>query len=567
MTRRKKKAAPRPGASGELRVIPLGGLGEIGKNMTLIEYQHGETFDSIIIDTGIMFPEGDMLGIDYIIPDYRYLMDHLETVRAVFITHGHEDHTGAIAHVMEHLNVPIYGTPLTIGLLDVKLKTARLTHALPLLTTVQAGDILNAGVFKVELFHVCHSIPDSVGLGIDTPLGLLVHSGDFKFDHTPVDAWPPDYAKLAEFSRRGVLLLMSDSTNADKAGWTPSETVIDAALDRVFQRASGRIIISTFASLVSRVQQVANASQRHNRKIAFVGFSMVENMKMARELGYLEIPEELIVDVGHTNQMPKGKVVIVTTGTQGEPSSGLGRLATGSHRALEVEEDDTVIVSAHPIPGNQEMVYRTINKLIQRGAEVIYDPIEQVHVSGHAAREELKLLINLIRPKYFLPVHGELRHLHLHAQMAVTLGVPPDNVAVVENGTIIHLTEEGMSIGERVPGGYVFVDGSVVGDVGPAVMRDREILGQNGFVIVNLTLNRDTRDIVGEPEIISRGFVYLKESGTLIDATQDAINGAINTNGRNSLRDIRAEVQRRLEKLFYVETKRRPMVFTFIHEV
>jgi len=553
--------------AGLIHVLPLGGLGEIGKNMTYIEYEKDGKLASIIIDAGIMFPENDMLGIDYIIPDYGFIIDRMHTVQAVIITHGHEDHTGAIAHVVEHIDAPIYSTPLTCGLLEVKLKDAKLQHKLPLLHTVQAGDTIKAGPFSVELFHVCHSIPDSVGLGIQTPVGLLVHTGDFKIDHTPVDGWPPDFAKLADFAERGVLLLMSDSTNADVDGWTPSESVIDAAFDEVFRAAPGRIIVATFASLISRIQQVANAAERNGRKLAVTGRSMEENVQMALEMGYLSLPDNLLVDINRALSMPNNQVVIMTTGTQGEPSAGLGRLAYDRHRILEVEPHDTVIMSSHPIPGNEEMVHRTMNKLIQRGAEVLYDPIMPVHVSGHAAREELKFMINLVKPRFFLPVHGELRHMHQHRKLAIELGIPAENIAVVENGTVITLTEDNLTVGPRVPGGYVYVDGSVVGDIGPAVLRDREILGQNGFLIVNLTLNRETRAIIGQPDIISRGFVYLREAQELLDAAQVEIEEVIADRRYNSARDISTNVQRRLEKFFYNRTKRRPMVFAFITEV
>ena len=551
---------------GVLRVVPLGGLGEIGKNMTIFEYETADSHNSIIVDVGIMFPENDMLGIDYIIPDYQYIMDRLDTIRGVIITHGHEDHTGAIAHFMADVSAPVYATLLTRGLLEVKLRGARLLDQTTMIT-VQAGDTIRMGPFDVEFFHVCHSIPDSVGLGINTPIGLVVHSGDFKFDHTPVDGWPPDFAKLAEFSQRGVLALFSDSTNATVPGWTPSESVIDDAFEKVFREAPGRIIIATFASLISRIQQVANVTQRHGRKIAFTGFSMVENVKMARELGYLDIPEKMIVDINEAIRMPHKEVAIMTTGTQGEPMAGLGRLATGRHRVLEVEPDDTIVMSSHPIPGNEEMVHRTINRLIQRGAEVIYDPIAPVHVSGHAAQEELKLLINLVRPHFFVPVHGELRHLHQHARLARDLGIPAENISIVENGTVLTFTAKSMEVGERVPGGYVYVDGSGVGDVGPAVMRDRETLGRDGFVIANLTLDRETRQIIGQPEIISRGFVYLRESSDLIEDARGAISDELSHNGHGSIRNLRSDVEERLGKFFYNETKRRPMVFAFVTEV
>ncbi len=550
---------------GELRAIPLGGLGEIGKNMMLLEYETEESFDSLIIDTGIMFPENDMLGIDYIIPDFSYMMDHVDTVRGVIITHGHEDHTGAIGHVMEHVRAPVYATPLTRGLLEVKLKAAGLQDRVTLMT-VRAGDHIQIGPFLVEFYHVCHSIPDSVGLGITTPVGLIVHTGDYKFDHTPVDGWPPDFAKLAEFAGRGVLALFADSTNADVPGWTPSESVIDAALDQVFRRAERRIIVATFASLISRVQQVANAAQRYGRRLALAGTSMVENVKMARKLGYLNVPEDVLIDLGRIESLPRDQVVVMATGAQGEPSAVLGRLAAGEHRQLEIERGDTVIMSSHPIPGNEELVHRTINKLIQRGADVIYDPIAPVHVSGHAAQEEMKLMLNLVRPRFFVPIHGELRHLYLHGKLAAELGIPEENVAVVENGTVLTFTPDTMVVGERVPGGYVYVDGSGVGDVGPAVLRDREILGRDGFVIVNLTVDRHTHDLIGEPEIISRGFVYLREATQLLEGAQDAIRMVTANNGASSCRQLQEQIERSLDRFFYNETKRRPMIFAIVNE-
>jgi ribonuclease J len=543
--------------ANKLRILPLGGLGEIGKNMMLFEYGN----NSLVIDTGLMFPENDMLGIDYIIPDFNYLLSKKETVRGVIITHGHEDHTGAIKHVMAELDAPIYATPLTRGLLEVKLRDAKMYDRVRL-NTIQAGDRVNIGPFSVEFFHVCHSIPDGVGMGITTPAGLVVHSGDFKFDHTPVDGWPTDYAKLAEFSGRGVLALLSDSTNADKAGWTPSEAVIDPAFDEVFRAAPGRILIATFASLISRIQQVVNAAVRHGRKVALVGTSMVENAKMAQKLGYLEVPDGLIVPAEDALKMAPKKVVIMTTGTQGEPSSILGRLSTGRNRQFDLQANDTVVLSSHPIPGNEEMVHRTINKLIQRGARVIYDPIAPVHVSGHASAEEMKLLIHLVKPKNFVPIHGELRHLTQHAAIARELGIPDDNIAVVENGTMLEFEDGRLTVGERIPGGYVYVDGTGVGDIGPSVMREREALAEGGLVIVNLRVNKSGQ-IVGKPEIISRGFVYIRESESLFEAAQSEIAGAAaKANG-----NLGEKVQQRLADFFYAETKRRPVIFTLVNEV
>ncbi len=542
--------------ANKLRIIPLGGLGEIGKNMMLFEY--GD--HSLLVDTGLMFPENDMLGIDYIIPDFRYVLERKDTLRGIIVTHGHEDHTGAIKHVMAELDAPIYATPLTRGLLEVKLKDAKL-HDRVSLNTINAGDRTHIGPFEVEFFHVCHSIPDGVGLGITTPAGLVVHSSDFKFDHTPVDGWPTDYAKLAEFSGRGVLALLSDSTNADKAGWTPSEAVIDPAFDAVFREAPGRILIATFASLISRIQQVANAAFRHERKMTLVGTSMVENARMAQKLGYLEVPEGLIVPADEAMKMSPKKVVIMTTGTQGEPSSILGRLSNARNRQFDLLPNDTVVLSSHPIPGNEEMVHRTINKLFQRGAHVIYDPIAPVHVSGHASAEEMKLLIHLVRPQHFIPIHGELRHLHQHAALAREVGLPAEKVAVVENGTALEFENGAMTVGERVPGGYVFVDGSGVGDIGPSVMRERETLAEGGFVLVNLRVKAG--QLVGKPEIISRGFVFMRDAEEMFEAAQTEIaNAAAKANG-----NVREKVQDRLADFFYSQTKRRPMVFAVVNDL
>jgi ribonuclease J len=542
--------------SQKLRLIPVGGLGEIGKNMLYVEYGN----NALIVDAGLMFPENDMLGIDYIIPDFRSLLDKKHRVRGIVITHGHEDHIGAIKHVMGEFDAPVYATPLTRGLLEVKLRDAKLYDRVTL-NVMNAGDRLNIGPFAVEPFHVCHSIPDCVGLGITTPAGLIVHTGDFKFDHTPVDGWPTDYAKLAEFAGRGVLALLSDSTNADNAGWTPSEAVIDPAFDAVFREAPGRILIGTFASLISRIQQVANAAFRHGRKMALVGTSMVENSKIAQKLGYLEVPDGLIVPTDEALKLPPKKVVIMTTGTQGEPSSILSRLSDGRNRQFDLQPGDTVIFSSHPIPGNEEWVHRTINKLLQRGARVIYDPIASVHVSGHASAEEMKLMMHLVKPRFFVPVHGELRHLHQHAALAREVGLAAENVAVVENGAVIEFQNDEMTLGDRIPGGYVFVDGTGVGDIGPAVMRERETLAESGVVIVNLRVGGGGQ-LLGKPEIISKGFVFVKDETEMFEAAQTQIaKAAANANG--ALKD---RVEATLAEFFYSETKRRPMIFALVNQ-
>jgi len=539
----------------KLRIVPLGGLGEVGKNM--MAYEYGE--DILIVDTGIMFPENDMLGIDYIIPDFDYLMDKTRRVRGIIITHGHEDHTGAIHHVLEKINAPIYATPLTRGLLEVKLAKNGLAQKADL-RTVQAGESAQIGPFKVDFFHVCHSIPDGVGLGIDTPAGLIVHSGDYKFDHTPVDNWPTDYAKLAEFSRRGVLALLSDSTNSERAGWTPSERVIDSALQTVFDQAPGRIIVATFASLISRMDQVAQAAVRHGRKLAFVGTSMTDNVKMARKLGYLEFPENLVVPIDQALHMPDPEVVIMCTGSQGEPSSILGRLSTGTNRLFDLKAGDTVVMSSHPIPGNEETVYRTINRLFERGARVIYEAIAPVHVSGHASQEEMKLLIHLTRPKYVIPIHGELRQLTQHAALARQVGIPAENIAVIQNGQVIEFVDGQMSLGERIPGGYVFVDGSGVGDVGMSVVREREALARDGIVLVNLTIDRASGRLQRDAEIITRGFMLNGESDAVLTAVRRRINDTVaRANG-----NLRGDIEDTVKTFLFNETRRRPMIFVTV---
>jgi ribonuclease J len=551
-------------ASQKLRIIPLGGLGEVGKNMMVVEY--GKNI--LLIDAGLMFPENDMLGIDFIIPDFGYLMDKTDLVRAIVLTHGHEDHIGALPYVLQAINAPIYTTRLTRGLAEVKLRRHRLLQQTTI-HTVEAGGQFNIGPFKVEFYHVCHSIPDAVGLGITTPLGLVVHSGDFKFDHTPVSGWPTDFAKLSEFAGRGVLVLLSDSTNAEQAGWTPSERTVDTAFEQVFREAPGRIIVATFASLISRVQQVVNAAQRYGRKVAIAGHSMVEYVKISQKLGYLNVPPDLFIPLADVNDFPPSKIAIIATGTQGEPAAVLGRLATGRHRQLTVQTGDTVVMSAHPIPGNEEMVHRIINQLFQRGAHVLYDAIASVHVSGHARREEQKLLLNLVAPEYFIPIHGELRHLHQHAAIARELGISAENIAVVENGTIVEFDEGGMRIGERVPGGYVFVDGAMVGDIGPAVLRHRESLARDGFVMALVNRDAQTGALLGRPRLISRGFVH-RSDDELIQAAEEALFATLaDTLGDPQQRsglDLERLVQTRLGQFLYNETKRRPMIIPIIND-
>lgn len=541
-----------------LRIIPLGGFGEVGKNMMVYEFG-GEI---LVVDAGLMFPENDMLGVDYIIPDFQYLLDKRSQVKGIIITHGHEDHIGAIHHLLQEIQAPIYATPLTRGLLEVKLARNG-AGSKAVLNTVQAGETVQIGSFKVDFFHVCHSIPDGVGLGIETPAGLVVHTGDFKLDHTPVDNWPTDYAKLAEFSKRGVLLLMSDSTNAERHGWTPSERVIDNAFEQAFRKAPGRIIVASFASLISRMQQVSNAAVRHNRKLAFVGVSMVDNMKIARKLGYLNIPDDSLVSIDQALNMPDDEVVIMCTGSQGEPSSILGRLAKGAYNLFDIKLGDTVIHSSHPIPGNEEKVYSTINRLLQRGADVVYEAVAQVHVSGHASQEEQKMMLNLVKPKYFIPMHGELRHMRQHAFLGLQVGIPEENIAVVENGQVIEFQDGVMRVAERIPGGYVYVDGSVVSGMDPDLMRERELLSQDGVIIISLVLDKDTGRLAASPDISSKGFMVSKDTSQLFSQLRSRIAEIASRSDSSLQRDI----ERSVRDMLYNEVRRRPMVVTSIIKV
>ncbi|HEY65739.1 MAG TPA: ribonuclease J [Caldilineae bacterium] len=545
-----------------LRIVPLGGLGEIGKNMMAVEYGQ----DILIIDVGVMFPENDMLGIDLVIPDWTYLRDKFDRVVGIVITHGHEDHIGALPYLLREMRAPIYATRLALGFIENKLKRQGLAKAVEQ-HAVQVGDQVTIGTFQVEFLAMNHSIPDGVGLAIRTPAGLLIHSGDFKFDYTPTQGVGADFGRLAELSREGVLALLADSTGAERPGFTPSEKVIDPVFDEIFREAPGRIIIATFSSLISRVQQVINCAARHGRKVALAGYSLLENVRMAQKLGYLEVPAGVLVPLDATRRLPPKQVTLLVTGSQGEPGAALARIARGEHRDIDIVPGDTVILSANPIPGNEEVVARVINKLFQRGAEVIYPPLAQVHVSGHASQEEQKLLLALTKPKYFIPIHGELRHLHAHARTAKAVGMPPENIFIVENGTVIEFEDGVGRIGERVPGGYVFVDGSGVGDVGPAVLRDREALARDGFVIAVVPVDQATGEPIGQPAIVSRGFVYVRESSELLEEAARRVEQALLNNGYCSPRAVEMTVKDVLGKFLYDETHRRPMILPVITEI
>jgi ribonuclease J len=538
--------------SNKLRIIPLGGLGEVGKNMMAYEFKD----QILIVDAGMMFPENDMLGVDYIIPDFEYLLDKSHKVCGIVITHGHEDHIGAIQHVVEQIPAPIFATQLTRGLIEVKLTRNGLAGKADL-RTLKAGESVQIGPFKVETFHVCHSIPDAIGLGITTPAGLVVHMGDFKFDQTPVDNWPTDFAKLTEFSTRGVDILLSDSTNSERQGWTPSERLIGPALDQVFKEAPGRVIVATFASLISRMQQVADAAMRHKRKLAFVGTSMVDNAKMARKLGYLIVPDDALITIEQAVNLPASQVALMCTGSQGEPSSIIGRLSTATNRVFDLIPEDTIVLSSHPIPGNEEVVSRTINRLMRRGANVIYDAIAPVHVSGHASQEEQKLLINLVRPKHFIPIHGELRQLRRHAFLAEQVGIPKENILVMENGQVMELDKGNLHLAERIPGGYVFVEGRSVGEVDADLMREREQLARSGIFLINLSIDKRSGKLHDDPEIITRGFVSPEDADKLIDAVHQRVVQI----AKNNDPDLERTITESIRSFLFTETKRRPMVF------
>ncbi len=541
-----------------LRIIPLGGLGEIGRNMMLYEYEDA----AIIIDCGTMFPDNDMLGIDYIIPDFHYLRSRKDKIRGIIFTHGHLDHIGAIHHLLQEIQAPIYGTRLTLGLVKVNLSRRRMLE-MASLNTIKAGESIKLGPFKIDFFHVCHSIPDSVGLGIETPEGLIVQSGDFKFDHTPVDNWTTDYSKLAEFSRKGVLALIADSTNATRPGWTPSEMIVSEAFDDVFKKAKSRIIIASFASLISRVQQAVNAAIAHNRKIAFVGTSMVENVKMAQKLGgYLDIPKGTQVSINTALELPDHEVVIMCTGSQGETTSILGRLARGTQRQFDIKKGDTVVLSSKTIPGNEEAVFSTVNDLFRRGANVIYEEIAPVHVSGHGSQEDIKLLLNLTKPKYFIPAYGEMRHLKQASILAQQTGIPKKRVFVVENGKIINVKGGKIKIDGNVSANTIFVDGSGVGDLGLDEIRDRTLLSKDGIVLVHINLNNGNT-LHGKPEIASRGFAASREADEILRRLEQPVIDSIKDSDGNMERNV----IRTVKNYLYKKTRRKPTVLVTISRI
>ena len=548
----------------KLMVIPLGGLGEIGKNMTVIQYGN----DIIVIDAGLAFPDDDMFGIDLVIPDMSYLIENRDKVRAVVITHGHEDHIGGLSYLLNEVNVPVYATKLVCGLIEGKLKENHITNYT--LNEVHHGDEVQIGCMKIGFIHTNHSIPDASALYFRTPVGTIVHTGDFKMDLTPVDGRQMDIHKFAELGRRGVLLLMSDSTNAERAGYTESETTVGHAFRKAFRAAKGRIILATFASNISRIQQAINTAVQFKRKVTVLGRSMVNNVQIAIELGYLDVPEGVLIEPDELNRYPDDQILILTTGSQGEPMAGLSRMASNNHRSVSIMPGDTVIISATPIPGNETGVGRTIDNLMRLGANVIAGRDKKIHVSGHASQEELKLMLELIKPKYFIPVHGEYRMLKTHGDLAVMMGVAKDHVLIGDNGQIFEFSNRSGHKTGHVNAGRVFVDGLGVGDVGNIVIRDRQQLAMEGVVIVVMTLAKGTSHPLAGPDIVSRGFVYVRDSEELIREAHDRVAAVLERCEAGNIREwavIKSQVRDTLSRYLYEKTRRRPMILPIIMDV
>ena len=548
----------------KVQIIPLGGLGEIGKNMTAFRY--GD--DMILIDAGLMFPEDDMLGIDLVIPDISYLIENQDKLKGIFLTHGYEDHIGALPYVMKQIDCPVYGTALTLGILEGRLKENGVSSEN--CRIIKPGDKITAGAFKLDFIRVNHSIPDAIAIAINTPIGTIIHTGDFKIDHTPVDGQVTEFNKFAEYGDRGVLALLADSTNAERPGFTPSEKMVGKTFDDEFRYAKNRIIVATFSSNVHRIQQVIDAALKYDRKVAVIGRSMVNVVNIAKELGYLKAPEGEIIDIDETHNYTPDKIVIITTGSQGEPMSALTRMAMNDHKKVDIMPGDTVIISATPIPGNEKLVSRTIDHLYKLGADVIYEKSNGVHVSGHASQEEIKLMHNLVRPKFFIPVHGEFRHLIKHANLAQSLGMPKENIVIAENGSVIELTKNSIGINGKVPAGKVLVDGLGVGDVGNIVLRDRRQLSQDGIMIVVVTIDKENCHVVSGPDIVSRGFVYVREAEGLMDEAKDKVQLALEKceeNGVSEWSAIKSTVRDSLGRFLYERTRRRPMILPIIMEI
>ncbi len=550
-------------SDSNLRIIPLGGLGEIGRNMMLIEY--GD--DIIVIDVGLMFPEEEMLGVDLVIPDFTYLRENQQKLRAVFLTHGHEDHVGALPYFMREFHAPIYSTRLTDGLIRVKLNEHRLLQAAET-HVVKPGESIQAGVFEVEFFTVAHSIPDACGLIIRTPLGPLVHTGDFKLDHTPVMDQHTDLIRLAQVGAEGCLVLMADSTYAEMEGYTPSEQLVGDALRTIIVNAKGRVIVATFASLISRVQLVLDGAVATGRKVFVTGRSMIDNVAMARQLGYLNAPDGVLVGVEEMRNTPAAKLVIVTTGSQGEPTSALTRMANGDHRHITIVEGDTVVLSSSPVPGNEQAVYRNVDNLFRLGAEVLYNRIANIHVRGHASREELKIIQGLVQPEYFVPIHGEYRHLVVHAKLAESVGVPAGQAFVMTDGDVLEIDDETAWLADRVPASYVYIDGLGIGDVDQHILRDRAHLSTDGVVVVIVTVDKQTGRLERPAEVLARGFVDADEGGELLERSKEIVSRSLAGSVHYAeFSDVNTRIRDAVSKFLYDETRRRPMVLTVTVEV
>jgi ribonuclease J len=549
----------------KVKIIPLGGLSEIGKNITAIEFKD----DIVIIDCGLRFPDEDMFGIDVVIPDVSYLIKNQENIRGIFLTHGHEDHIGALPYILRQLNVPIYGTKLTLGIVETKLKEHGLLNSAKLIN-VKPKDIIKLNTVSVEFIKINHSIVDSVAIAIHTPLGVVLHTGDFKIDYTPIDGEFTDFARFAELGKKGVLVMLADSTNVEKAGYTLSERTVGESFIRIFSKTAGRIIVATFASNVHRIQQIINAAQQYGKKVAVSGKSMENIVKVAMELGYLEFKEDTLISIDRISEYPNDQVVIITTGSQGEPMSALARMAASEHKKIDIVEGDTIIISASPIPGNEKVVSRVVNKLFKKGADVIYESGAEVHVSGHACQEELKLMHTLVNPKFFMPVHGEYRHLKEHAELACKLGLPVENFLIAENGDVVEVTRKEIKKNGTVITGQVFVDGLGVGDVGHIVLRDRKHLSQDGILTVVVTMERETGLVIAGPDIISRGFVYVRESEALITGAREIVKAVLRKCEEKNITDwstLKANIRDDLREYLYEKTKRRPMILPIIMEI
>ncbi|MGI6084630.1 MAG: ribonuclease J [Acetivibrionales bacterium] len=548
----------------KLKVIPLGGMEEIGKNMTVFEY--GENI--IVVDCGLAFPEDEMLGIDLVIPDVNYLEKNIEKVHAILVTHGHEDHIGAIPYVLKRVNVPIYGTELTLGLIENKLAEHELTDPVDL-RKIKAGQTIQLGPFKIEFVHTNHSIADSVALAINTPVGMVFHTGDFKIDQTPIEGPPIDLARIAELGKKGVLLLISDSTNVERPGYTMSERTVGDTFDNVFRGTKGRIIVASFASNIHRVQQIINSAVKYGRKVALVGRSMLNVVNTAARLGYLSFPSDTMIDIDKIKNLNPEQVVIITTGSQGEPMSALARIAASNHKKVVITEGDLVIISANPIPGNEKLVYKVIDDLFKQGADVIYDSLAETHVSGHGKQEELKLMLSLIRPKFFMPGHGEYRMLKKHAKLATSLGMDEKNIFIMQNGKVLELTGRSATLNGSVQSGGILVDGLGVGDVGDVVLRDRKILSEDGLMMVIATMD-SKGNLLANIEVMSRGFVYMKESEELIEEVRNMAKAVITKSvikKNGSFAAIKNTIKDELSNFLYRKTMRRPMIIPVIVEV